>query len=235
MLFIASSNTSIASFPVVSATRLKAPYTIFCATPVSYTHLDVYKRQAHMLSTFQAALGSQVYNNTDTVVNDSLGIAFLGFIGYLAATVAVKQFVAEPGPVAGSIKYIVLIAFIAVAVDVYKRQVMTSPSFICFEIMALRSAEATLSLAGSNLIGFNVTIYIYPFFYLIYLLPVYCPLWSAASFSAIFLKYASNSPAPSSFFPDFQLSIHLLNNISSSAFSCTFPHTHSGLRLDMTK
>ena len=38
------------------------------------------------------------------------------FIGYLAATVAVKQFVAEPGPVAGSIKYIVLIAFIAVAV-----------------------------------------------------------------------------------------------------------------------
>ena len=73
-------------------------------------------QKAHMLSTFQAALGSQVYNNTDTVVNDSLGIAFLGFIGYLAATVAVKQFVAEPGPVAGSIKYIVLIAFIAVAV-----------------------------------------------------------------------------------------------------------------------
>ena len=69
-----------------------------------------------MLSTFQTALGSQVYNNTDTVVNDSLGIAFLGFIGYLAATVAVKQFVAEPGPVAGSIKYIVLVAFIAMAV-----------------------------------------------------------------------------------------------------------------------
>lgn len=64
-----------------------------------------------MLSTFQTALGSQVYTNTDTVVNDSLGIAFLGFIGYLASTVAVKQFVAEPGPVAGSIKYIVLLAF----------------------------------------------------------------------------------------------------------------------------
>lgn len=47
-------------------------------------------QKAHMLSTFQTALGSQVYNNTDTVVNDSLGIAFLGFIGYLASTVAVK-------------------------------------------------------------------------------------------------------------------------------------------------
>ena len=42
-------------------------------------------------------------------VNDSLGIAFLGFIGYLASSVAVKQFVAEPGPVLGSIKYIVLL------------------------------------------------------------------------------------------------------------------------------
>ena len=73
-------------------------------------------QKAHMLSTFQTALGSQVYNNTDTVVNDSLGIAFLGFIGYLASTVAVKQFVAEPGPVAGSIKYIVLLAFVAMAV-----------------------------------------------------------------------------------------------------------------------
>ena len=73
-------------------------------------------QKAHMLSTFQTALGSQVYTNTDTVVNDSLGIAFLGFIGYLASTVAVKQFVAEPGPVAGSIKYIVLLAFVAMAV-----------------------------------------------------------------------------------------------------------------------
>ena len=77
-------------------------------------------QKAHMLSTFQTALGSQVYTNTDTVVNDSLGIAFLGFIGYLASTVAVKQFVAEPGPVAGSIKYIVLLAFVAMAV-VYEK------------------------------------------------------------------------------------------------------------------
>ena len=52
-------------------------------------------QKAHMLATFQTVLG---------------------FIGYLASTVAVKQFVAEPGPVAGSIKYIVLLAFVAMAV-----------------------------------------------------------------------------------------------------------------------
>lgn len=69
-------------------------------------------QKARLLAKFQDALGSKVYEGGDTVANDALGIAFLGFIGYLATVVAVRVFVKEPGAVAGSLKYIVLAAFL---------------------------------------------------------------------------------------------------------------------------
>ena len=69
-------------------------------------------QKARLLSTFQDALGSKVYEGSDTVANDALGIAFLGFIGYLATLIAVRVFVSSPGPLANSLKYIVLAAFV---------------------------------------------------------------------------------------------------------------------------
>lgn len=69
-------------------------------------------QKARLLSRFQDALGSKVYEGSDTVINDALGIAFLGFIGYLATLVAVRIFISSPGPVANSLKYVVLAAFI---------------------------------------------------------------------------------------------------------------------------
>ena len=49
------------------------------------------------------------------MVNDALGIAFSGFIGYLAVTVAVHQLVPQGGPVINSLRYIVLAGFLAAA------------------------------------------------------------------------------------------------------------------------
>ena len=69
-------------------------------------------QKAKLLSTFQKALGSQVYEGGDTVLNDALGIAFLGFIGYLATLIAVRLFVTSPGPAANSMKYLVFAAFV---------------------------------------------------------------------------------------------------------------------------
>ncbi|MDO5549716.1 MAG: energy coupling factor transporter S component ThiW [Lachnospiraceae bacterium] len=73
-------------------------------------------QKAKLLSKFQAALGSDIYEGGDVVANDAFGIAFLGFIGYLATVVAVHQFVAAPSPLVESLKYIVLAAFLAGAV-----------------------------------------------------------------------------------------------------------------------
>lgn len=70
-------------------------------------------QKAKLLSSFQKALGSQVYEGGDTVANDALGIAFLGFIGYLATLIAVRLFVTTPGPVANSLKYLVFAVFVA--------------------------------------------------------------------------------------------------------------------------
>lgn len=73
-------------------------------------------QKAKLLFRFQDALGSRVYEGGDTLANDALGIAFLGFIGYLATVVAVRLFVETPGPVTNSLKYIVFAAFLAGAV-----------------------------------------------------------------------------------------------------------------------
>ncbi len=85
-------------------------------------------QKAKLLSTFQSALGSKVYEGGDTVANDALGIAFLGFIGYLAAVVATKNFIETPGPLANSIKYLVLAAFLAGAAIYWHINKPKSPS-----------------------------------------------------------------------------------------------------------
>ena len=72
-------------------------------------------QKSNMLSKFQTALGSNVYEGTDVVLNDALGIAFLGFIAYLATVVIVNNFVKTQDAFTASIKYIVLAAFMAAA------------------------------------------------------------------------------------------------------------------------
>ena len=71
-----------------------------------------------LLSRFQTALGSDIYETSDRVANNALGIAFCGFIAYLAVVVVVNNFVTQPGVVVNSIKYVVLAAFI-IAAGVY--------------------------------------------------------------------------------------------------------------------
>ena len=72
-------------------------------------------QKARLLSMFQETLGSRTYDSGEDVVNDALGIAFSGFIGYLAVTVAVHQLVPQGGPVINSLRYIVLAGFLAAA------------------------------------------------------------------------------------------------------------------------
>ena len=72
-------------------------------------------QKARLLSMFQETLGSRTYDSGEDVVNDALGIAFSGFIGYLAVTVAVHQLVPQGGSVINSLRYIVLAGFLAAA------------------------------------------------------------------------------------------------------------------------
>lgn len=73
-------------------------------------------QKAKLLSRFQQTLGSNVYSGENDVVNDALGIAFFGFIAYLAAVIIVNNFVTEPSTFTAMIKYIVLAAFLLAAV-----------------------------------------------------------------------------------------------------------------------
>ena len=73
-------------------------------------------QKAKLLSKFQTALGSNVYEGSDVVTNDAIGIACLGFIGYLATVVIVNNFVANPTGFVSIIKYIVFAVFIIAAV-----------------------------------------------------------------------------------------------------------------------
>lgn len=70
---------------------------------------------AKLLGRFQTVLGSNCYDTNDRVVNDSLGIAFCGFIGYLATVVLVHNFVSNPGVLVQNLKYIVFVVFIIAA------------------------------------------------------------------------------------------------------------------------
>lgn len=73
-------------------------------------------QKAKLLSKIQTTLGSNVYEGGDIVLNDALGIAFMGFIGYLATVVVVHNFVKTPSPFTDSLKYIVFAVFIIGAV-----------------------------------------------------------------------------------------------------------------------
>lgn len=73
-------------------------------------------QKAKLLARFQENLGSAVYGTGSVVVNDALGIAFMGFIGYLVTIILVKNFAAEAGGIVQYLKYIVLAVFIMAAV-----------------------------------------------------------------------------------------------------------------------
>ena len=68
--------------------------------------------KAKLLSKFQTALGSNIYETSDRVANDALGIVFCGFIGYLLVVVIVNNFVETPSAMVNGIKYIVFLAFV---------------------------------------------------------------------------------------------------------------------------
>ena len=70
-------------------------------------------QKAGLVARFQEALGSEVYSGGSEVLNDAIGIAVLGFIGYLVTVVLVHNFVPEPSAAVDAIKYAVLAAFLA--------------------------------------------------------------------------------------------------------------------------
>lgn len=73
-------------------------------------------KKAGLVAQIQSALGSDVYTGGNEVLNDAIGIAVFGFIGYLVTVVLVHKFVPEPNAAVNSIKYFVLAAFIAAGV-----------------------------------------------------------------------------------------------------------------------
>ena len=73
-------------------------------------------QKAGMVARIQAALGSNVYTGGNETLNNAIGIAVLGFIGYLAVLVVVKNFVTSPSPLVNSLKYLVLAGFVLAGV-----------------------------------------------------------------------------------------------------------------------
>lgn len=73
-------------------------------------------QKSRLLSKFQTALGSNVYDSEDAVVNDALAIGVFGFVAYLVCVVVVNNFVSDPTPVVNAIKYIVFACFVVAAV-----------------------------------------------------------------------------------------------------------------------
>lgn len=72
-------------------------------------------QKTKLLSKFQTALGSNVYEGGSVVANDALAIAFFGLIGYLVTMVLVNHFVPSPGMLASNLKYGVLVLFAGAA------------------------------------------------------------------------------------------------------------------------
>lgn len=72
-------------------------------------------QKVNLLSKFQTALGSNVYEGGDVVLNDALGIAFFGFIGYLVMVVLEHSIMTDGPAFMGYLKYIVLVAFFVIA------------------------------------------------------------------------------------------------------------------------
>lgn len=75
--------------------------------------------KANLLSKFQSALGSASYTRSDTITNDSFGIAFMGLIGYLVTIILVRNFAAGATGFILYLKYIVLGVFIISGVIFY--------------------------------------------------------------------------------------------------------------------
>lgn len=73
-------------------------------------------QKGKLLSKFQTSLGSNVYEGGNVVLNDALGIAFFGFIGYLVTVVIVNSFITDAPEFVHMIKYIVLVFFFVAAI-----------------------------------------------------------------------------------------------------------------------
>lgn len=72
-------------------------------------------KKAGLLTRFQTMLGSNVYDGGDVILNDALGIACFGFIGYLVSVVIVNNFARNAGGFIPYIKYAVLALFFIAA------------------------------------------------------------------------------------------------------------------------
>ena len=70
-------------------------------------------QKSGLVARFQETLGTRVYAGGDSVKNDAIGIAVLGFIGYLVTMIIVHNFIENPTVVAENMKYVVLVAFFA--------------------------------------------------------------------------------------------------------------------------
>lgn len=75
--------------------------------------------KAGLVSRFQEALGSRIYDVPATVVGDALAIALFGPIAYLAVVVVTNHFAAAPSAFISGIKYIVLAVVELAAVSYY--------------------------------------------------------------------------------------------------------------------
>ncbi len=75
--------------------------------------------KAKLLTKFQDALGSNVYEGSSVVLNDSIAIALFGLIAYLVVVVLVKNFVSDPTGIVNYLKYIVCALFFLIAIVYY--------------------------------------------------------------------------------------------------------------------
>lgn len=75
--------------------------------------------KAGLLTKYQQALGSRVYDTPNTILTDSLGICFIGIIAYLAVLVLVKNILQQSGGVFDFLPLITFIVFAFIGVFYY--------------------------------------------------------------------------------------------------------------------
>lgn len=120
---------AIVSYPVMTFIWAREGLSLFFYVPsftagtliggtIAFIFLTQLKK-SKLLARFQTTLGSNVYEGADVVLNDALGIAFFGFIGYLVTVVIVKNFVTDAPAFVEYIKYVVLVAFFVMAFVFY--------------------------------------------------------------------------------------------------------------------
>jgi energy coupling factor transporter S component ThiW len=76
-------------------------------------------QKSNMLRRFQQALGSNTYDSKDYIVNDAIGIACIGILGYLISLILVKYLVNNPSTFIINLKYMVFGAFVLMALIYY--------------------------------------------------------------------------------------------------------------------